>query len=159
MGSRLAETTTSTCPGPACPVPAARQALSPWTLQTKSWSQQPNILQGRNLPSTRWPRVLSLETNKFSLRIRVKTKKKNRKDFAATFQHLFGPPTPAAVRRMRNKKFYEGETPHIRKSNKPLPVNPLTGHTIGEFKSLSVSTPHLHLIREPRMKHKHSQLW
>merc|ERR1711997_1275662 len=87
-------------------------------------------------------------------------KKENKKDFAATFQHLFGPPIPAAVRRMRNKKFYEGsETPNMRKSNNPLPVNPLTGHTIGEFKSLSVSTPHLHLIREPRMKHKHSQLW
>ena len=40
---------------------------------------------------------------------------------AATFQHLFGPPTPAAVRRMRNKKFYEGDIPNIRKSNKPLP--------------------------------------
>ena len=40
---------------------------------------------------------------------------------AATFQHLFGPPTPAAVRRMRNKKFYEGDTPSVRKSKKPLP--------------------------------------
>ena len=40
---------------------------------------------------------------------------------AATFQHLFGPPTPAAVRRMRNKKFYEGDIPKIRKSHKPLP--------------------------------------
>ncbi len=40
---------------------------------------------------------------------------------AATFQHLFGPPTPAAVRRMRNKKFYEGSETNMRKSNKPLP--------------------------------------
>ena len=40
---------------------------------------------------------------------------------AATFQHLFGPPTPAAVRRMRNKKFYEGDMPKVRKSHKPLP--------------------------------------
>ena len=48
---------------------------------------------------------------------------------AATFQHLFGPPTPAAVRRMRNKKFYEGETPNIRKSNKPLPGE-ITNHCL-----------------------------
>ena len=40
---------------------------------------------------------------------------------AATFGHLFGPPTPAAVRRMRNKKFYGDDIPNVRKSKKPLP--------------------------------------
>jgi len=86
-------------------------------------------------------------------------KKENGRDFAATYEHLFGPPTPAAVRRMKNQKFYGDVVNNIRKSKKPLPVNPLTGHTIGDFKALSVSTPHLLSIREPRSKLKHSQLW
>ena len=40
---------------------------------------------------------------------------------AATYDHLFGPPTPAAVRRMKNKKFYGDDIPSVRKSKKPLP--------------------------------------
>ena len=39
----------------------------------------------------------------------------------ATYQHLFGPPTPVSVRRMKNKKFYGDDIPNIRKSKKPLP--------------------------------------
>ena len=30
----------------------------------------------------------------------------------ATYDHLFGPPTPAAVRRMRSKKFYGDDIPN-----------------------------------------------
>ena len=41
----------------------------------------------------------------------------------ATYDHLFGPPTPAAVRRMRSKKFYGDDIPNVRKSKKPLPGN------------------------------------
>ena len=40
---------------------------------------------------------------------------------AATYEHLFGPPTPAAVRRMKNQKFYGDVVNNIRKSKKPLP--------------------------------------
>lgn len=56
---------------------------------------------------------------------------------AATFGHLFGPPTPAAVRRMRNKKFYGDDIPNVRKSKKPLPGMTMT-IIIHAFKGLMI---------------------
>ena len=84
---------------------------------------------------------------------------------------MFGPPTPAAVRRMRDIKFHEGHQPVVKKSKKPMPgiymfrsfrhplqsrvrvfikvfkmmftVNPLTGNVIGDFNrnKISLTTP------------------
>ena len=38
----------------------------------------------------------------------------------SSFNHIFGPPTPLSVRRMRNKKLCENYQPTARKSSKPL---------------------------------------
>ena len=45
----------------------------------------------------------------------------NNFSLGSSHNHLFGPPTPAAVKRMRIKKLHEGDLPFVRKSKKPLP--------------------------------------
>merc|ERR1711988_841642 len=111
MGSRGVEGNTSTCP--PGPPPAAlpdHELVSPSKDSPRKKSSVYRMASSFELGDEQ------MFTKK------MENKKKTGKDFAATFQHLFGPPTPAAVRRMRNKKFYEGDTPSVRKSKKPLPV-------------------------------------
>lgn len=96
QSSRGVEGNTSTCPpGPPGPPRAALPGEPPTrtfsqrfvellrfipalclsTFQTTSWYHQAKIHPGKNLPFTGWPRVLSSETSKCSLR-RWKTKRK-----------------------------------------------------------------------------------
>ena len=96
QSSRGVEGNTSTCPpGQPGPPPVALPGEPPTrtfsqrfvellrfipalclsTFQTTSWYHQAKIHPGKNLPFTEWPRVLSSETSKCSLR-RWKTKRK-----------------------------------------------------------------------------------
>lgn len=57
----------------------------------------------------------------------------NNFSLGSSHNHLFGPPTPAAVKRMRIKKLHEGDPPVERKSKKPLPG--ISGKYIAQFHS------------------------
>eukprot|EP00090_Calanus_glacialis_P004293 TRINITY_DN13178_c0_g1_i1.p1 TRINITY_DN13178_c0_g1~~TRINITY_DN13178_c0_g1_i1.p1 ORF type:complete len:148 (-),score=44.01 TRINITY_DN13178_c0_g1_i1:55-498(-) len=77
-----------------------------------------------------------------------------------SYNHLFGPPTPANVRRMKIKKMYENDQQLVRKSKKPLPVDPLTGNIIGNFDDGIASTSlNNQSVKERADKVKTRKLW
>ena len=51
----------------------------------------------------------------------IKSTKEAEESSGSSHNHLFGPPTPANVRRMKIKKMYENDQQLVRKTKKPLP--------------------------------------
>eukprot|EP00090_Calanus_glacialis_P041550 TRINITY_DN7350_c0_g1_i1.p1 TRINITY_DN7350_c0_g1~~TRINITY_DN7350_c0_g1_i1.p1 ORF type:complete len:164 (-),score=37.35 TRINITY_DN7350_c0_g1_i1:63-509(-) len=85
--------------------------------------------------------------------------KRGEQELGSSHNHLFGPPTPAAVKRMRIKKLHEGDPPVVRKSKKPLPVNPLTGSVIGDFNAPTSEPTEIMKIKAKPSKVPTTKLW
>merc|ERR1712080_10825 len=82
---------------------------------------------------------------------------------SSSHSNLFGPPTPAIVRKLRRIEMGREEGRKI-VSKKPLPVNPLTGIVMGkvgpELPTAASNRPESGMVRTKSMANSlHSRLW